>query len=134
MRTRLSIGGCMAVAIEIFAGPGSAGAQPPEAMTYMEIATPLIACDTRDQMAQVVEAISGGKLEEKMIELAGVKNSDGESVCVYSPLPPLLFGESEHVGRVEDHERGLDIWITHVGNKNKKFYILWGEEVKETLV
>jgi hypothetical protein len=36
------------------------------------------------------------------------------------------------VGRIKDHDRTIDAWISHVGNSNAEFYLLWGEEVKET--
>jgi len=132
MRTRLTIGGCIAAAIAMIACAGSARAEPPASMTFTEIKTPVIACDTKDQMMQVVQSIKDGHLRDKLSELEAIKDDRNEPVCVYSPLSTVVFGESEHIGRFEDHGRGLDLWVSNVGNRETEFYVLWGEQVKET--
>jgi hypothetical protein len=83
-------------------------------------------------VAEIVHAIKDGNLKEKLTELAAIKDDKGEPACVYSPLSAVVFGDSEHIGRLEDHGRTIDAWISHVGNSNKEFYLLWGEEVEET--
>jgi hypothetical protein len=132
MRTQLPIGGCLIAATALIIWTGSARAQPPDAMTYMAIDNPIIACDTRDQMAEIVQAMKDRKVKEKLTELAAVRDDKGEPVCVYSPLSAVIFGDSEHIGRIEDRDRAIDAWISHVGNPNREFYVLWGEEVEET--
>ena len=50
-------------------------------------------------------------------------------------LPPLSavdLRRPEHIGRIEDRDRAIDAWISHIGNANREFYVLWGEEVEET--
>ena len=132
MRARLSMGGRMVAAAALFVWAGLARAQPPEAMTYTAISSPIIACDTHDQIVQVVQAIKDEKLREKLTELAAITDDRGEPACVYSPLSTVVFRGSEHVGRIKDHDRTIDAWISHVGNSNTEFYLLWGEEVQET--
>jgi len=122
----------MVAATALIVWAGSARAQPPEAMTYAAISTPIIACDTHDQVAEIVQAIKDGNLKEKLTELAAIRDDKGEPACIYSPLATVVFGDSEHVGRIEDHDRGIDAWICRVGNSNREFYLLWGEEVEET--
>ena len=80
----------------------------------------------------MVAAIKDGKLTEKLTELRYVVDKSNEPVCVYSPIGPVAFGISEHIGSVEDHGRTIDTWISHVGNQKAEFYILWGELVQDT--
>lgn len=132
MRKQLAMGGCMLAVTALIVWAGEARAQPPEAMTYAAISTPIIACDTHDQVVEIVKAIEDGNLKEKLTELAAIKDDKGESACIYSPLPTVVFEDSEHIGRIEDHNGAIDAWISHVGNSKKEFYLLWGEEVEET--
>lgn len=130
MRTQLLVGGAMCFATVALIFAGSARADPPEKGAYQALSTPIIACDTKDEMKDVVEAIKVGKLKEKLAELVEVKDNHNEPVCIYSQLSPVAFGESEHLGQIKDHDRIIDAWIAHVGNRNTDFYVLWGEEVK----
>ena len=57
MRKQLAMGGCMLATTALIVWAGLARAQPPDAMTYAAISTPIIACDTRDQVAEIVQAI-----------------------------------------------------------------------------
>ena len=66
-----------------------------------------------------------------LTELAALRDDKGEPVCLYSPLSAVIFGDSEHIGRIEDRDRAIDAWISHVANPNREFYVLWGEEVEE---
>lgn len=134
MRKQLAMGGCMLATTALIVWAGLARAQPPEAMTYAAISTPIIACDTRDQVAEIVQAIKDGNLKEKLTELAAIKDDKGEAECIYSPIPTVVFENSEHIGRIEDHDRAIDTWISHVGNSKREFYLLWGEEVEEELL
>jgi hypothetical protein len=126
------MGGCMVAATTLIVWAGSARARPPEAATYWAISNPVIACDTHEQVAEIVHAIKDGNLKEKLTELAAIKDDKGEPACIYSPLATVVFGNSEHIGRIEDHNRTIDAWISHVGNSNRDFYLLWDEEVQET--
>ena len=83
MRTQLPIGGCLIAATALIIWTGSARAQPPDAMTYMAIDSPIIACDTHDQMAEIVQAMKDRKLKEKLTELAALRDDKGEPVCIY---------------------------------------------------
>ena len=134
MRIRHTIGGCIAAATAIMASVGLARAEPPASTTLMELTTPVIACDTKDQMMQVVQSIKDGNLRNKLTELEALKDDRNEPVCVYSPLSPVVFGESEHIGRIEDHDRTVDVWVSNVGNGDMAFYVLWGEEVQSARV
>lgn len=132
MRNQLLVGGAMVFATIALIFAGSARAAPPDAMSYQSVDVPVVACDTKDQMAQVIDAIKGGTLKEKLFELAAAKDDKGESVCMYTPLAPVVFGESDHIGRIADHDKTVDAWVVHVGNQHTDFYILWGEIVKDT--
>lgn len=132
MRTRLTIGGCIAAAAAMIVCAGCARAEPPGSMTLTDITFPVIACDTKDQMMQVVQSIKDGHLRDKLTELEAIKDDRNKSVCVYSPLSTVVFGKSEHIGRLEDNGRGLDVWVSCVGNRETEFYVLWGEQVEET--
>ena len=35
---------------------------------------------------------------------------------------------------MEDRGRGLDVWVSNVGNGDTGFYVLWGEEIQSTRV
>jgi hypothetical protein len=118
MRKQLAMGGCILAATALIVWAGSARAQPPEAMTYVAISTPIIACDTHDQVAEIVRAVKDNNVKEKLTELAAIRDDQGEPACIYSPLATVVFGNSEHVGRIEDHDRTIDAWISHVGNPN----------------
>jgi hypothetical protein len=100
----------------------------------MELTTPVIACDTKDRMMQVVQSIKDGNLRDKLTELEAIKDDHNEPVCVYSPLSPVVFGDSEHIGRIEDHDRTVDVWVSNVGDGDTGFYVLWGEEIQSTRV
>jgi len=126
------MGGRMVAATALFVWAASARAQPPEATTYTAILDPIIACDTHDQISQVVQAIKDSRLKDKLTELAAIEDDTGEPACIYSPLSEVVFGDSEHIGRIEDQDRTIDAWISHVGNRNMEFYVLWGEEVEKT--
>ena len=134
MRIRHMIGGCIAAVTAAMASAGSARAEPPASTTLMELTTPVIACDTKDQMMQVVQSIKDGHLSDKLTELEATKDDRNEPVCVYSPLSPVVFGDSEHIGRIEDHDRTVDLWVSNVGNGDLGFYVLWGEEIQSTRV
>jgi hypothetical protein len=134
MRIRHTIGGCIAAVTAAMASAGSARAEPPASTTLMELRTPVIACDTKDQMMQVVQSIKDGHLDDKLTELEATKNDRNEPDCIYSPLSPVVFGDSEHIGRIEDHDRTVDLWVSNVGNGNTGFYVLWGEEIQSTRV
>jgi len=134
MRIRHMIGGCIAAVTAAMASAGSAGAEPPASTTLMELTTPVIACDTKDQMMQVVQSIKDGNLRDKLNQLKTIKDDRNEPVCVYSPLSPVVFGDSEHIGRIEDQDRTLDVWVSNVGNGDTGFYVLWGEEIQSTRV
>jgi hypothetical protein len=121
----------IAAATALLAGIGLARAAPPDSKTYMAIPTPVIACDSKEQVKQVIQSIEDGKLKEKLEELSKVKNEHGGSVCVFSPLGLLVFLESEHIGRIRDHDDPRDVWISHVLNRKMEFYVLWGEPVPE---
>lgn len=124
----------MIAATAIIVWAGSARADPPQAGAYQALSTPVIACDTKDQMKQVIEAIKDGKLKEKMAELIEIKDEHNEPVCIYSMLEPVAFGESEHIGQIRDHDKTIDAWVVHVGNERTDFYVLWGELVKESSI
>jgi hypothetical protein len=96
MRMRHMIGGCIAAVTAAMASAGSARAEPPASTTLMELTTPVIACDTKDQMMQVVQSIN--------------------------------------IGRIEDHDRTVDLWVSNVGNGDMGFYVLWVEEIQSTKV
>lgn len=130
MNTQLATGVCMVAVTLALVWAGSARAAPPEQGTYQALTTPIIACDTKAQMQEVVEAVKGGTLQAKLQEMTAIRDDYNEPVCVYSPLSPVAFGESDHIGQIKDHDRTIDAWIAHVGNQHAEFYILWGEEVK----
>lgn len=133
MRTLLAIGGCiLAAATAMIAGARAARAEPPDTLTFMEIETPVVACHTKDQMMQVIQSIKEGRLSDKLSELESVNDGSNEAQCVYSPLSIVVFGKSDHIGRMDDHGRGIDVWVSNVGNREMEFYILWGEQVEET--
>lgn len=122
-------GGCMAAMILSLAG--SAQAEPPKAMEYVAISNPVIACNTRNEMDQIVQAIKDGTLTEKLLEFAGVKDDKGEPVCVLASFGPVVFGQSEHIGQIQDHGTTVDVWISNVGNRTVAFYVLWGEVIQD---
>lgn len=125
----------LAGAVLAFAfGTNVARAEPPQSMAYFEPKTPFIACDTRGQIMQVLEAVRSHRLSEKLAEFAKAPGPNHEPACVYSVLGPVLFGASEHVGVVFDSERAINMWVSHVGNLKGEFYLLWGETGKETPV
>ena len=57
---------------------------------------PIIACDTHGQISQVVQAIKDSRFKDKLTELAA------RPACIYSPLSEVVFGDSEHIGRIEN--------------------------------
>jgi hypothetical protein len=97
MHTQLPMGGCLVAATSLIIWTGAARAQPPDAMTYMALDNPIIACDTHDQMAEIVQAMKDGKLKEKLTEHAAIRDDKGEPVCRDSPLLAMIFGDSEHM-------------------------------------
>jgi hypothetical protein len=103
-------------------------------MAYFEPKTPFVACDTKEEIMQVLEAVRAHKLEEKLAEFSKDTEPSHEPACVYSVIGPVLFGASEHVGVVFDTERAINMWVSHVGNLHGEFYLLWGEAGKETSV
>jgi hypothetical protein len=109
-------------------------AQPPQSMAYFEPKTPFVVCNTREQIMQALDSVKQHKLDEKLAEYAKQAGPNKEPVCVYSVIGPVLFGASEHVGLVFDNERGINMWVSHVGNRHGEFYLLWGEVGKETAV
>ncbi len=125
--------GILACAFAVL-GAGVARAEPPQSMAYFEPKTPFIACDTRDEIMQVLDAVKSHKLNEKLAEFAKGSGVNHEPACVYSVIGPVVFGASQHVGLVFDNERGINIWVSHVGNLHGEFYLLWGEVAKETAV
>lgn len=130
MRTQLLVGGAMIAATALLAWAGMAKADPPEKGEYRVLQSPIIACDTKAQIQEVVEAVKGGTLQAKLGEMTAIRDDHNEPVCIYSQLPPVAFGESEHIGQIKDHDRIIDAWIVQVGNSHTEFYILWGEEIK----
>lgn len=132
MRKQLLIGAgmCFVAVALIFAG--SARAEPPEAMAYVQLPVPVIACDSKEEMGTVVQAVKDGNLKEKLVELMAIKDDHGESVCIYSQIGPIVFGYSEHIGRLIVGEQTLDTWVSNVGNRHAGFYILYAEVVKDT--
>lgn len=108
----------------------SASAEPPAAMTYMTQTPALIGCDTRPQIDEVIASIKKGTVKEKLAELSKVTDDKGEPVCVYGSATSVVFGESEHIGQLNDHDHTINVWVSHVGNRNTDFYVLWAEEVK----
>ena len=111
---------------------GSAQAEPPASMTYMTETPALIACDTRPEMDEVIAAIKAGKVKEKLVEMHDLVDAKGEPVCVYGNLSSVVFGQSEHVGQVQNKDTVIDVWVAAVGNHNAAFYVLWGEVVETT--
>lgn len=130
MRNQLLVasGMCFAATAIIFAG--SARAEPPAAMTYMTQTPALIGCDTRSQVDEVIAAVKAGTMKEKLLELHATVNAQGEPVCMYGHAASVVFGESEHIGQLNDHDHTINVWVSHVGNHNTDFYLLWAEEVK----
>jgi hypothetical protein len=100
-------------------------------MIEYRIPTPVIACDTRDEMGTIIQAIKNGTLKETLGQFAKLKDESGEPACILSPLGTVVFGNSEHIGRIKDHDTTVDAWISNVGNWRTGFYVLWGELVKE---
>ena len=99
-----------------------AQAAPPDEGQYRQFNEPIIACDTRPQVDEVVQAIKDGKLPEKLRELHEQVDSANEPVCIYAPIGPVAFGDSVHIGQIHDHDRLVDTWIVHVGNQKAEFY------------
>jgi hypothetical protein len=127
--------GVAAVLCTLVAAPSNmARADPPESMAYVEPKMPFVICDTRDQIMQVLNSVKEHKLNEKLAEFAKAAAPNREPACVYGVIGPVLFGASEHVGLVFDSERGINMWVSHVGNRHGEFYLLWGEVGKETPV
>jgi hypothetical protein len=125
MRTHIMIAAAALLSLS-----GMAKADPPDAGSYRAISIPIIACDTRAQMDEVVQSVKDGKLLVKLQEMNAIRDDHNEPVCIYSPLGSVAFGESVHLGQIQDHERTINAWISHVGNQRADFYVLWGEEVK----
>lgn len=109
---------------------GSAYAEPPASMTYMTQSPPLLACDTRLQIDEVIASIKEGKVKEKLAEMQDIKDEHNEAVCLYSPLSNIVFGQSEHIGQINDRDQTLDVWVVHLGNRNTDFYAIWADLVK----
>jgi hypothetical protein len=105
-------------------------AEPPQSTAYFEPDAPLIACDTREQIMQVVEALKTHRLQETLTALQKTLDAKQEPVCVFSQLGPIVFGASEHLGLAFDHDVGFDVWVSHVSNRNTDFYLLWAESGK----
>jgi hypothetical protein len=103
-------------------------------MGYFEPKTPFIACDTHEEIMQLVDAMRDHKLQQKFAELAKTKGPSHGPACVYSVIGPVVFGASEHVGVVFDSAKATNLWVSHVGNPNGEFYLLWGEAGKDTSV
>jgi hypothetical protein len=130
---KILIGGLIAVSVALVVY-SRAQAAPLDEGSYLQLSRPIVACNERKQMDDIVQAIKDGKLQEKLTELQTVVDKDGEPVCIYSPMGPLVFGASEHIGQIKDHDRTVDTWISHVGNQKAEFYVLWGEVVKESSI
>lgn len=121
---------CVAVVGLIFAG--SARAEPPASMAFVQLPVPVIACDTKDEMGTIVQAVKNGTLKETLAQFGKVTDDHGEPVCIYSKLGPVVFGDSEHIGKLRVGEQTIDTWVSNVGNRVAGFYILYGEIVKDT--
>jgi hypothetical protein len=115
-------------------GSNFARAEPPESLAYYEPKTPFVACDTREQIMQIVNSVKTNKLRETLAAFSKQNDAHREPACVYGDIGPVVFGASEHVGVVIDNERALNVWVSHVGNRRGQFYVLWGEAGKETPV
>jgi hypothetical protein len=65
------------------------------------------------------------------LEFVGVKDDEGKPVCVLASLGPVMFGQSEHIGRIQDHGTTFEVWISNLGNRNVDFYVLCGEIIQD---
>ena len=108
-------------------------AEPPQSV-YYDSATPFVVCDTKAQISEVVQALEVHKLKEKLAEFGKQIDANKEPVCLFSAVGPVIFGASEHVGLIFDHDEAIDLWISEVRNAHVQFYLLWGEIGKETSV
>jgi hypothetical protein len=115
-------------------GANIARADPPDSLAYYEPKTPFIACDTREEIMQIVDSVKANKLKETLAAFSKQTEGNREPACVYGDIGAVVFGASEHVGVVIDNERALNVWVSHVGNLRGQFYVLWGEAGKETPV
>lgn len=109
---------------------GNVKADPPAPLTPMDVSPALIACDTREEIDTVLAAIRGGTYKQTMLALGEIKDSYGEAVCLFSPLNGVVFGEAEHIGQINEHNRTVNVWVVHAGNAKGAFFIIWGELVK----
>ena len=131
----LPLGGVVALMCgSMTVGSNFARAEPPDALAYYEPKTPFIACDTREEIMQIVDSVKANKLKETLAAFSKQTDGNREPACVYGDIGAVVFGASEHVGVVIDNERALNVWVSHVGNLRGQFYVLWGEAGKETAV
>jgi hypothetical protein len=129
------LGGVVALVCGFVAiGSNVARAEPPDSLAYYEPKTPFVACDTREEIMQVVDSVKANKLRETLATFSKQIDANHEAACVYGDIGPVVFGASEHVGVLIDNERALNVWVSHVGNLRGQFYVLWGETGKETPV
>jgi hypothetical protein len=84
---------------------------------YYEPKTPVVICDTRDQIMQVLDAVWAHKVKKKFDEFVKAAGPNDEPGCLYSDIGPTLFGASEHVGVLFDNERAINLRVSHVGNR-----------------
>lgn len=126
------VGTAMVLGTAALVWAGNAKAEPPAAMTYMTQTPPLLVCDTRAQMDEVIASIKEGKVKEKLAEMQNIKDKHNEAVCLFSPLSGVVFGQSEHLGQMNDRNQTIDVWVSYAGNHNTDFYLLWAEEVQTT--
>ena len=131
----LPLGGVAALVFGFMTiGANVARADPPDTLAYYEPKTPFIACDTREEIMQIVDSVKANKLKETLAAFSKQTEGNREPACVYGDIGAVVFGASEHVGVVIDNERALNVWVSHVGNLRGQFYVLWGEAGKETSV
>ena len=108
-----------------------ASAEPPANMDAKVLVDDFFVCDTPTQLAEVVEAIKIGILQAKLDEMSTRLNESGKPICEFRIPGYVVFGESKHIGVITDEGLDIDMWISHTGNPQGDFYILWGEQLHE---
>ena len=64
---------------------------------YYEPKTPVVICDTRDQIMQVLDAVWAHKVKKKLDEFVKAAGPKDEPGCLYSDIGPTLFGFSHPI-------------------------------------
>jgi hypothetical protein len=94
--------------------------------------SPVVACDTKEEVKAIFEA--GNKGPEEMhgifMRYNGQLNAHGDPACVYGQLGTFATAESEFLGQSKT-ENGtmVNVWVIHAGNERVEFYILYPENV-----